>query len=99
MSDRCDNTAPTETAAESVLPGGGAGQYDTLFAQVREQAPAQKPVLKSEVTVGALRVDGTWRISALVPGWSGRTRCRQFRRPAPPASGESFSVIVWQLRK
>jgi len=105
FSYRYDNTALTEAAAKTVLVGKASSQYEELFKQVRELAPAQKLVHKSKVvlsgvsqldgdhatmlvfldqtstrgdngeatvggaqlSVGAQRVDGVWRISSIDP--------------------------------
>lgn len=49
FSYRHDDTAATEDAARTVLTGSARDQYDRLFRQVREQAPAQKLVLTTRV--------------------------------------------------
>ncbi|UVS78920.1 hypothetical protein [Actinokineospora sp. UTMC 2448] len=49
FSYRHDDTAATETAAREVLTGAASEQYDRLFAQVREQAPAQRLTLATRV--------------------------------------------------
>ncbi|GLZ42351.1 nuclear transport factor 2 family protein [Actinokineospora sp. NBRC 105648] len=99
------DTAATEAAAGDLLTGAAKTQYEQLFRQVREQAPAQQLVLRSHVvlsgvsvldgdratllvfldqaatrgdngqattagaqlSITAEKVDGRWRISALVP--------------------------------
>jgi Mce-associated membrane protein len=49
FSYRYDNTAATEQAAEQTLAGNARGQYNDLFAQVKQQAPAQKLLLTTKV--------------------------------------------------
>jgi Mce-associated membrane protein len=54
-----DNVEVTERAAKDVLSGDAVAQYDALFAQVREKAPAQKLVLSTTVsTAGVRSLDG-----------------------------------------
>lgn len=54
-----DDVAATERAAKEVLAGGAIADYDALFAQVREKAPAQKLVLSTTVSViGVRTLDG-----------------------------------------
>jgi Mce-associated membrane protein len=49
FSYRYDDTAATEQAAEQTLAGNALGQYNDLFAQVKQQAPAQKLLLTTKV--------------------------------------------------
>ena len=49
FSYRYDNTAATEQAAKQTLTGNALGQYNDLFAQVKQQAPAQKLLLTTKV--------------------------------------------------
>lgn len=61
FSYRHDDTAATEDAARTLLTGAAREQYDRLFRQVREQAPAQRLTLATRVVssgVVSLR-DGT----------------------------------------
>ncbi|WP_019630054.1 hypothetical protein [Actinomadura atramentaria] len=48
------NPGATEQAATDVLVGAAAGQYRTLFGQVRAQAPAQKLALTTRVSRAGL---------------------------------------------
>jgi Mce-associated membrane protein len=49
FSYRYDNTAATEQAAKRNLRGNAENQYNDLFAQVKQQAPAQKLMLTTTV--------------------------------------------------
>jgi Mce-associated membrane protein len=49
FSYRYDNTAATEQAAKQNLKGNAENQYNDLFAQVKQQAPAQKLMLTTTV--------------------------------------------------
>jgi Mce-associated membrane protein len=49
FSYRYDNTAATEQAAKQNLRGNAENQYNDLFAQVKQQAPAQKLMLTTTV--------------------------------------------------
>ncbi|MFC5289397.1 hypothetical protein ACFPM7_20290 [Actinokineospora guangxiensis] len=49
FSYRHDATAATENAARTVLTGPARDQYERLFHQVREQAPAQRLTLTTKV--------------------------------------------------
>lgn len=49
-----DKTEVTEQAAADLLRGAALDTYDKLFAQVREQAPAQKLVLTTRVVSSAV---------------------------------------------
>ncbi|MFC0438657.1 hypothetical protein [Kutzneria buriramensis] len=49
FSYRYDNTAVTEQAAKQTLAGNALGQYNDLFAQVKQQAPSQKLLLTTKV--------------------------------------------------
>ncbi len=49
FSYRHDDTAATEDAARGVLTGAAGEQYERLFRQVREQAPAQRLTLATKV--------------------------------------------------
>ena len=49
FSYRYDNTAATEQAAKETLKGNAQNQYNDLFAQVKQQAPAQKLMLSTKV--------------------------------------------------
>lgn len=49
FSYRYDNTAATEQAAKETLKGNAQNQYNDLFAQVQQQAPAQKLMLSTKV--------------------------------------------------
>lgn len=49
FSYRYDNTAATEQAAKQSLQGNARNQYNDLFAQVRQQAPAQKLTVATKV--------------------------------------------------
>ena len=49
FSYRYDNTAATEQAAKQSLQGNAQNQYNDLFAQVRQQAPAQKLTVNTKV--------------------------------------------------
>jgi Mce-associated membrane protein len=49
FSYRYDNTAATEQAAKETLKGNAQNQYNDLFAQVQQQAPAQKLMLSTNV--------------------------------------------------
>lgn len=49
FSYRYDNTAATEQAARQTLAGNALGQYNDLFAQVKQQAPTQKLLLTTKV--------------------------------------------------
>ncbi|GAA2792597.1 hypothetical protein [Crossiella cryophila] len=55
FSYRHDDTASTEAAASEVLVDAARAQYDTLFAQVREQAPQQKLVLSTKAVSTGVR--------------------------------------------
>jgi Mce-associated membrane protein len=50
-----DKTEVTEQAAADLLRGAALDTYDKLFAQVREQAPAQKLVLTTRVVSSAVQ--------------------------------------------
>jgi Mce-associated membrane protein len=50
-----DKTELTEQAADAVLRGEARTTYDELFAQVRDQAPAQKLVLTTRVVYSAVQ--------------------------------------------
>lgn len=50
-----DKTEVTEQAAADLLRGAALDTYDRLFAQVREQAPAQKLVLTTRVVSSAVQ--------------------------------------------
>ncbi len=50
-----DKTEVTERAAADLLRGSALDTYDRLFAQVREQAPAQKLVLTTRVVSSAVQ--------------------------------------------
>jgi len=50
-----DKTEVTEQAAADLLRGSALDTYDKLFAQVREQAPAQKLVLTTRVVSSAVQ--------------------------------------------
>ncbi|HEX5407723.1 MAG TPA: hypothetical protein VFX16_36100 [Pseudonocardiaceae bacterium] len=53
------NIGATRQAAATVLTGKAAGQYNTLFAQVRQNAATQQLTLTSRVvSVGVTRLDG-----------------------------------------
>jgi Mce-associated membrane protein len=54
FSYRYDNTAPTEQAARQVLAGNARGQYDSLFTQVRTQAPTQKLMVTTKVVASGV---------------------------------------------
>jgi Mce-associated membrane protein len=54
-----NDVGATQQAAATVLTGKAAGQYDTLFGQVRQQAASQKLTLTSQVVAaGVTRLDG-----------------------------------------
>ena len=53
------DTQATRQAADAVLTGRAAGQYDTLFGQVEQNAVTQKLTLTSRVvSAGVTRLDG-----------------------------------------
>ncbi|WP_043718425.1 hypothetical protein [Kutzneria sp. 744] len=59
FSYRYDNTAATEQAARQNLRGNAENQYNDLFAQVKQQAPAQKLMLTTKVVdSGVTRLEG-----------------------------------------
>jgi len=53
------NTAGTQQAAAEVLDGEALGQYQSLFGQVRQQAPGQGLTLTTRVSrAGVVRLSG-----------------------------------------
>jgi Mce-associated membrane protein len=50
------DAAKTQQAEDSLLTGKAVGQYDTMLAQVRAQAPSQKLVLTTTVTDSAVEM-------------------------------------------
>lgn len=50
-----ENPEPTEAAADRVLTGAAAEQYDTLFADLDERAPGQELTLSARVAVVGVR--------------------------------------------
>lgn len=53
------DTAATENAAKDLLAGRAADQYNQLFGQIKQQAPAQKLVVTVKVvTSGVKQLDG-----------------------------------------
>ncbi|KZB79916.1 hypothetical protein AVL48_15245 [Amycolatopsis regifaucium] len=66
FSYRYDDPAKSEQAAKEVLTGAALGQYDQLFAQVRNLAVAQKLVVTSTPVVSGVKVLDGDRASLLV---------------------------------
>ncbi|GAB2657448.1 hypothetical protein GCM10027271_15070 [Saccharopolyspora gloriosae] len=53
------DTGKTEQAAKDLLTGGAVGEYDKLFATVKEQAPIQKLVVTTTVKASSVtRLEG-----------------------------------------
>lgn len=50
------DTAATENAAKQVLAGKAADQYNQLFAQIKQQAPAQKLVVTVKVVTSGVKM-------------------------------------------
>ncbi|GAB3728551.1 hypothetical protein GCM10027598_49080 [Amycolatopsis oliviviridis] len=61
-----DRTDATEKAAASALRGKALESYNSLFAQVREKAPAQKLVLTTRVSSSAVQELGDGKARLLV---------------------------------
>ncbi|SDD92916.1 nuclear transport factor 2 family protein [Actinokineospora iranica] len=66
FSYKFDDTVVTELAARDLLTGEASAQYVRLFQQVREQAPAQKLVLRSKVVISGVSVLDGDRATLLV---------------------------------
>ncbi|WP_037309878.1 hypothetical protein [Amycolatopsis orientalis] len=66
FSYRYDDPAKSEQAAKEVLSGPALGQYDQLFAQVRNLATAQKLVVTSTPVVSGVKILDGDRASLLV---------------------------------
>ncbi|WP_137812538.1 hypothetical protein [Gandjariella thermophila] len=50
------DTAATENAAKQLLTGKAADQYNQLFAQIKQQAPAQKLVVSVKVVTSGVKM-------------------------------------------
>ena len=81
-----DNTQATEKAAASALVDKAAGQYQMLFAEVRQQAPAQRIALTTRVVrTGVVTLSGD-RADLLV--FLDQTTSRQGRPTGQPIAAQ-----------